>query len=289
MRRPRAENAIARTTGYAISNFFVRIAALLLLLTGGSQTAAADEAALWQALNTPGHIAVMRHALAPGGGDPDNFELRDCSTQRNLSDGGRAQAKRIGARLRANGVLAAHVYSSQWCRCLETARLLGFGKVKELSALNSFFATMDKRTAQTAALQDWIEDQPLDSPTVLVTHQVNITALTNYDFTGYPNLFHFFALLSLSALIPAFYVLQRAVRLKDQKLLEEHARLMMWSYYGLAAAGVAQVATRVLPPIVGDIGRAFMYMGLSLGVAGMIAFLVFRPLSKRLAARYPLT
>jgi len=118
---------------------------------------------------------------------------------------------------------------------------------------------------------------------------VNITALTNYDFTGYPNLFHFFALLSLSALVPAFYALQRAVRLKDQKLLEEHARLMMWSYYGLAAAGVAQVATRVLPPIVGDIGRAFTYMGLSLGVAAMIAFFVFRPLSKRLAARYPLT
>lgn len=178
MRRPRTENALARATGYGFPKFFVRIAAVLMMLSAGMQTASADEAALWQALNTPGHLAIMRHALAPGGGDPDTFQLRDCSTQRNLSDGGRDQAKRIGARLRSNGILAAHVYSSQWCRCLETARLLGFGTVKELSALNSFFQSMEKRGAQTAALQDWIEDQSLESPTILVTHQVNITALT---------------------------------------------------------------------------------------------------------------
>ncbi len=179
MRRTRAGNALARPTGYAFPKFFVRFAAVLMALSAGIQTASADEAALWQALRSPGHLAIMRHALAPGGGDPDTFQLRDCSTQRNLSDGGRDQAKRIGARLRSNGILAAHVYSSQWCRCLETARLLGFGKVKELSALNSFFQSMERRSAQTAALQDWIEDQPLESPTILVTHQVNITALTD--------------------------------------------------------------------------------------------------------------
>jgi phosphohistidine phosphatase SixA len=149
-----------------------------MVLATGSQTAVADEAALWQALRSPGHIAVMRHALAPGGGDPDAFQLRDCTTQRNLSDGGRAQAKRIGARLRANGVAAAQVYSSQWCRCLETARLLGSGAITELPALNSFFQSMDRREDQTIALKEWIKEQPLTIPTILVTHQVNITALT---------------------------------------------------------------------------------------------------------------
>lgn len=179
MRRPRTGNAPARATGYALPKFFVRIAALLIILSAGSPAAFADEASLWQALRSPGHIAIMRHALAPGGGDPDGFQLRDCATQRNLSDGGRDQAKRIGARLRANGVTAARVLSSQWCRCLETARLLGFGAVTELPALNSFFATMSDSDAQTAALQDWIKTQPLTTPTVLVTHQVNITALTD--------------------------------------------------------------------------------------------------------------
>lgn len=178
MRRRRAGNAIARATGYANPKFFVRIAVVLMILATGSQTASADEAALWQALRSPGHAALIRHALAPGTGDPGDFQLRDCSTQRNLSDGGRDQAKRISARLRANGVLAARVLSSQWCRCLETARLLGLGDVTELPLLNSFFESMHRRNDQTAALQEWIKEQPLTVPTILVTHQVNISALT---------------------------------------------------------------------------------------------------------------
>lgn len=178
MRRPHAGNALARATGYDKAKFFVRFGALLMILLAGSPAAFADEASLWQALRSPGHFAIMRHALAPGGGDPDGFQLRDCATQRNLSDGGRDQAKRIGARLRANGVTAARVLSSQWCRCLETARLLGLGDVTELPPLNSFFATMDQSGNQTAALQTWIKDQPLTAPVILVTHQVNISALT---------------------------------------------------------------------------------------------------------------
>ena len=121
---------------------------------------------------------------------------------------------------------------------------------------------------------------------VLSMLTVNITALTNYDFTGYPNLFHFFALLSLSSLIPAFYTLQRAVRLRDNERLATHANLMMWSYYGLAAAGVAQVATRVLPPLIGDFGRAFTYFGVALGIAGFLCWPLFRIASTRIAKRY---
>ena len=104
--------------------------------------------------------------------------LRDCSTQRNLSEQGRAQAARIGGRFRAEGIRYADVHSSQWCRCLDTARLLALGPVEELPALNSFFRRYERREAQTEALADWLRDAALDVPVVLVSHQVNISALT---------------------------------------------------------------------------------------------------------------
>jgi phosphohistidine phosphatase SixA len=157
-----------------------RLALILVctLLAACALPVSGSEAALWEALRTPGHLAVMRHALAPGTGDPPQFDLADCRTQRNLSDEGRAQARRIGARFRANGMPAAQVYTSQWCRCRETAELLELGPVTELTALNSFFREYDQRAPQTRALREWITAGELASPVVLVTHQVNITALT---------------------------------------------------------------------------------------------------------------
>ncbi len=144
-----------------------------------------NEAALWSALRSGGHVALMRHALAPGTGDPPEFSIVDCSTQRNLSEEGRLQAKRIGDRFRANGIESASVYSSQWCRCVDTAELLGLGLVKELPILNSFYLDFERRQPQTQKLQEWIASQNLDQPTVLVTHQVNINALTNvYTSSG---------------------------------------------------------------------------------------------------------
>jgi broad specificity phosphatase PhoE len=124
------------------------------------------------------HLVVLRHAQAPGTGDPPNFRLGDCSTQRNLSPEGREQAARIGARLRAAGLASTAVHSSQWCRCLETARNLAVGPVVELPALNSFFEASDRERRQTEALRAWIASADLSRPVVLVTHQVNITALT---------------------------------------------------------------------------------------------------------------
>jgi len=141
--------------------------------------AAEADDALWQALRSGGHVALMRHAFAPGTGDPAPFALRDCSTQRNLSDEGRQQAAHIGARFRANGIHTARVFSSQWCRCLETARLLDMGPVRELSELNSFFRRYERRDAQTRGLEEWLAKQDPIEPLVLVTHQVNITALTD--------------------------------------------------------------------------------------------------------------
>jgi 8-oxo-(d)GTP phosphatase len=161
------------------------LAAVLGLLVTAATPVSAEEAALWRALASGGHVAFLRHALAPGTGDPANFQLRDCATQRNLSQEGREQAARIGGRFRANGISEARVGSSQWCRCLETAELLGLGAVEELPALNSFFRYPERRERQTRWMEAWLADQNLDGPTVVVTHQVNITALTGvYPFSG---------------------------------------------------------------------------------------------------------
>ena len=124
------------------------------------------------------HIALVRHALAPGTGDPENFMLGDCSTQRNLSETGRKQAAAIGMQFRAAGITSAEVYTSQWCRCRETAELMGLGKPLELPALNSFFRKYERRDQQNAQLRQWLSGKDLSKPVVLVTHQVNITAFS---------------------------------------------------------------------------------------------------------------
>lgn len=161
------------------------LAAAIVLLGAAPAAWAGKDAALWDALRSGGHVALLRHAIAPGTGDPPEFMLDDCSTQRNLSDGGREQAMRIGARFRENGIPAARVYSSQWCRCLETARLLGLGPVEELPVLNSFFRRFERRAQQTRALEAWLAGRDVEDVVVLVTHQVNITALTGvYPASG---------------------------------------------------------------------------------------------------------
>ena len=156
----------------------------LLSLMMAAPGVAATEGALWQALRGGGHAALLRHAIAPGTGDPENFLIDDCGTQRNLSDEGRDQAARIGARFRANGIERADVFSSQWCRCLDTARRLDLGNVKPLPILNSFFGRYDRRDEQTAALSAWLNEAKLDRPIVLITHQVNISALTGIHPTS---------------------------------------------------------------------------------------------------------
>jgi broad specificity phosphatase PhoE len=130
-------------------------------------------------LAKPGRVLMLRHASAPGVGDPPNFRLDDCSTQRNLDAAGRAQAAKLGERLATAGVTRAQVYSSQWCRCLETARLLQLGPVRELPALNSFYGRTEDRERILAALRAFLAGLPTDGPpVVLVTHQINISAFT---------------------------------------------------------------------------------------------------------------
>lgn len=153
---------------------------LFVLLLPAKVFAQVSESELWQGLQKGEYVALLRHALAPGTGDPSNFKLRDCSTQRNLSQQGREQAKRIGQRFKDNGVEATTLYSSQWCRCLETARLLGLGELRELPVINSFFQRYSDGSKQTAELGRWLQAQAVTvgKPILLVTHQVNITGLT---------------------------------------------------------------------------------------------------------------
>ena len=126
-----------------------------------------------------GRVLLLRHALAPGFGDPSNFQLRDCSTQRILDEVGREQSRQIGNAFRKAGLKFAGIYSSQWCRCLETARLINMGKVQELKGLNSFFQGIVQREPTLASLRKFLQDlSPDGDPVLLVTHQVTISAIT---------------------------------------------------------------------------------------------------------------
>ncbi|MES2685952.1 MAG: histidine phosphatase family protein [Pseudomonadota bacterium] len=147
------------------------------LLASSVSVVAADA---WPELAEPGAIVLFRHATAPGIGDPANFKLNDCPTQRNLDDTGRAEARRLGEQFRSRKIKVGAVLSSQWCRTRETARLaFGNEAVKDEPAFNSFFTRSagisDAQTAQARAiLSRWRGPGTL----VVVTHQVNITALT---------------------------------------------------------------------------------------------------------------
>lgn len=159
-----------------MKRLMLALAALLTLLSWQAASAA-DDTALWAGLRAGTHVALMRHAQAPGVGDPSGFRLDDCRTQRNLSAQGKRQAARTGALFREHGIARATVYSSQWCRCLDTAAGLGLGPVTPEPALNSFFQNGGREKAQTELVLGLIGSHPSGTPLVLVTHQVNITAL----------------------------------------------------------------------------------------------------------------
>ena len=155
-------------------------ALLFCVFSAGSSAQSQDHSDAWAQLRQGKAIAIMRHAIAPGTGDPANFDVQDCSTQRNLSAEGRAQSRKIGTLFKSQGIDAAQIFSSEWCRCKDTARLLELGSVSTIPALNSFFEDRSSAASQTAALEarlpQWLKAGSV--PTVLVTHQVNISALT---------------------------------------------------------------------------------------------------------------
>ena len=138
----------------------------------------ARSADVWRLLRGGGHVILMRHAATvPGIGDPPGFALAQCSTQRNLSQAGRADARKIGQALQAHGIPLAAVLSSRWCRCLDTARL-AFGRVEPAPMLDSMFRdAADAGAQKVRQVRAYLGMLKAAGNTVLVTHDVNIRAL----------------------------------------------------------------------------------------------------------------
>lgn len=143
-------------------------------------TASASDA--WADLKEPGAIVLFRHATAPGVGDPAGFKLDACATQRNLDEKGRAEARRLGEQFRNRNISVGAVLSSQWCRTRDTARL-AFGDVvtDEPMFNSSLLASAEISAAQTAQARAVLARWHGPGALVVVTHQVNITALTGVN------------------------------------------------------------------------------------------------------------
>ena len=133
-------------------------------------------------LKSGGNIIFIRHAIAPGNGDPDNFDLKDCSTQRNLSKNGIEQSKKIGEFFKDNKIKVEKVLSSEWCRCKDTAKF-AFKNFEVFSSLNSFYDAKfaDKKEEQIKNLKKYIKEWKGEDNLVLITHYVVILAVLDKD------------------------------------------------------------------------------------------------------------
>ena len=129
-------------------------------------------------LKEGGNLIFIRHALAPGNGDPDNFNISDCSTQRNLNAKGISQSKRIGLFFKNNNISIDKVLSSEWCRCKDTARI-AFGNFQTFNALNSFYEKKfaDNELKQLNDFYKYIENLRDDKNLIFVTHYVVILSI----------------------------------------------------------------------------------------------------------------
>jgi len=155
----------------------IALAAFLFHFAG----ARADEAGL-TALAAGSHVVMVRHGLTtPGSGDPLGFRLEDCTTQRNLIEDGREEARELGRLLRERKIAIGRVFSSEWCRCIETAELIGAGKVETLRALNNLFGRPQNRAAQEMELRKMIAGWKGPGNLLLVTHGANMGALTRMN------------------------------------------------------------------------------------------------------------
>jgi phosphohistidine phosphatase SixA len=127
-------------------------------------------------------IIFIRHAYAPGNGDPDNFNLNDCSTQRNLSEKGKIQAKKIGKFFKKNQIKFEKVLSSEWCRCKETANL-AFKDFETKNFLNSFYSLkfLENKNKQMLDLKNYVKRFKSKKNLVLITHYVVISEALNYS------------------------------------------------------------------------------------------------------------
>ena len=150
---------------------------LFALLFSLSAVAADNNEEAWDALRDGRAVLMLRHALAPGTGDPQKFDINDCSTQRNLNDIGREQARAWKPFLAEHGITEARVFSSQWCRCMDTATGMDMGPVTEWPSLNSFFRNRGDGPAQRRQTISLVNHLEPGAPVIMVSHQVNITDL----------------------------------------------------------------------------------------------------------------
>ena len=132
-------------------------------------------------LKQGGNLIFIRHAYAPGSGDPKNFNLNDCSTQRNLNDSGREQSKNIGNFFSKHNIKIYKVYSSEWCRCKETA-FIAFERFETKKFLNSFYSPQfeKNRKKQVKKFQEFINNWNKKDNLIFVTHYVFISEILNY-------------------------------------------------------------------------------------------------------------
>ncbi len=149
-----------------------------LLVAWASPVHAADD--VWEALRAPGSVVVVRHAYAPGTFDPPDAKLDDCSTQRNLDETGKAQARRLGEAFRAHTITVGKVLSSPRCRCLDTARL-SFKEPEPWALLQDGRPNTEALRASVAAIRKVMAEHRDGPPLVLVTHGFVITGLTGLD------------------------------------------------------------------------------------------------------------
>jgi phosphohistidine phosphatase SixA len=151
------------------------LATLAIWLLAAPVAAAGDSQEAWAALVSGSHIALIRHGNAPPGygGDPPGFKIDDCATQRNLDEKGRAQARALGEAFRQHGARADKILSSPWCRCLETARLMGLGPVDGTWAM----AASDKSPERLAAMRQILANWRGPGTLVVVTHALTVQAL----------------------------------------------------------------------------------------------------------------
>lgn len=155
-----------------------RIVALALCVGATAAANAADP--IWDAARAPGSVVVLRHSYAPGAFDPPDARLDDCSTQRNLDEAGRAQARRVGEAFRDNGVEVGTVLSSPRCRCLDTARL-AFGNAEAWAPLGGALRDDDLRKRHLVAIRQRMAEHTSGPPLVLVTHGSVIGDLAGID------------------------------------------------------------------------------------------------------------
>ena len=161
-----------------VKNVVLKLVVVIVSVLSLAGIARAD---LLRDLTDGQHVMMIRHADAPGVGDPAGYKLDQCATQRNLGEYGRRQSVAIGQWLADRKVQSAKMFSSAWCRCMDTATLMNKGPVRVEPALGSFFDDMSQRDAQNRALQSLIASNLKaypKQPLIYVTHHVNIEAFT---------------------------------------------------------------------------------------------------------------